>query len=108
MTTRELEKIMVKYGITIRAIPHYDRSTIDVLHKIQYPNAIEYFDPRFNRNMLRTKKENHHAGKFMITKNTDTCKMVPFFKPKYFNSIEEAIKWIVSEINSEIENRGIE
>lgn len=108
MTIKELEKIMIEYGITIRAIPHYDRSTIDIRHKAQYPNAIEYFDPRFHRNMLRTKKENCHAGEFMVVKNTDTCEIVSFFKPKYFNSIEEAIQWIVLEIDSEIKSRGIE
>lgn len=108
MTIEELEKIMIKYGIVVRAIPRYEYGTIDTQHKSQYPESIEYFDPRFNRNMLRIKKENHYAGKFMIVKNIDTCAIVPFYKPKYFDSIEEAIKWIVSEIDSETESRRIE
>lgn len=103
MNMQELERVMVEYGIVIRAIPHYDTSTIEVQHKEQYPEAVEYFDPRFNRNMLRVKKANHHGGKFIITKMTFTGGMVSFYDPKYYDSIEEAVKTLLSDIKEETE-----
>ena len=103
MTMQELERLMVEYGIVIRAIPHYHTSTIDVRHKGQYPEEVEYFDPRFNRNMLMIKEANHHGGKFMITKMTFTGGTVPFYDPKYYDSIEEAVNALLSDVKEQTE-----
>ena len=98
MNMQKLEKIMVKYGIVIHAIPFYHTSIYEVQHKDRYPEGVEYFDTRFNRNMLRVKTANHHGGKFIITKQTDTAQMVSFYKVKYFDSIEEAIDSFLFEM----------
>lgn len=103
MTMQELERLMVEYGIVIRAIPHYHTSTIDVRHKGQYPEEVEYFDPRFNRNMLKIKEANHHGGKFIITKMTFTGVTVPFYDQKYYDSIEEAVTALLSDVKEQTE-----
>lgn len=101
MTMQELEKVMVEYGIVIRAIPYYHTSTFEVRHKEKYPDAVEYFDPRFNRNMLNLKEANHHGGKFIITKQPDTVQKVSFYKPRYFDSVEDAVNAFLSDLKEE-------
>lgn len=107
MNMQELEKVMVEYGIVIRAIPYYHMSTFEVQHKDRYPEGIEYFDPRYNRNMLKVKKANHHGGKFIIAQQTDTSQMVPFYKVRYFDSIEDAVNAFLFEIREEGKQYGI-
>lgn len=98
MTMQELEKIMVEYGIVIRAIPHYNTRTVEVLHKDIYPDAVEYFDPIFNRKMLKITNINHHGGKFIITRKTDTAQKVSFYKPIYFDSVEDAMNEFLEDM----------
>ena len=101
MSMQELEKIMIEYGIVLRAIPLYHTSTYEVRHKDHYPEGVEYFDPRFKRNMLKVKKANYHGGKFIITRMTDTVQTIPFYKPRYFDSIEEAVNAFLAEMEEE-------
>ena len=97
MTMQELEQIMVEYGIVIRAIPHYQTSTFEARHKDQYPEAVEYFDVKCNRSMIKVQRPNRHGGKFLITKQADTGQMVSFHNPKYYDSIEDAVNAFLTE-----------
>lgn len=94
MNIQELEKIMIEHGVIIRAITPYHISVYEVRHKDKYPNAEEYYDERFKRNMIRVKTEhsNDVAGKFIIETMEDTSSTVKFYKPVFYNSIEEAIQ----------------
>ena len=107
MTIQELERDMVEYGIVIRAIPHYNTSTVEVRHKDIYPEGVEYFDPRFNRKMLKVTKTNHHGGKYIITKQTDTGQMVSFYNPRYFDSVEDAVNAFLADVEEERKQYGI-
>lgn len=101
MTMQELEKVMMEYGIVIRAIPYYHTSIFEVQHKEKYPDAVEYFDPRFKRNMLKVTEPNHHGGKFIITKQAHTGQEVSFYKPKYFDSVEDAVNAFLLDMKEE-------
>ena len=63
----ELEKLMVEYGVVIRAIPHEYVSRIEVRHKDKYPDGVVYYDEKAKRDMLRVTIKNSKGGKFLIT-----------------------------------------
>lgn len=91
-TISELEELMIKYGLVIRAIKPYHIEVFEVRHKDKYPDSEEYYDERFKRNMIRRKVEHGKiANKFVIQKAETTSSTVQFYKPTFFNSIEEAI-----------------
>ena len=94
MNIQELEKIMIEHGVIIRAITPFHISIYEVRHKDKYSNAEEYYDKQLKRNMIRVKTEhsNKVARKFIIETMADTSSTVKFYKPIFYNSIEDAIQ----------------
>lgn len=91
-TINELEELMIKHGLVIRAIKPYHFDVFEVRHKDKYPDSEEYYDERLKRNMIRRKVEHGEiANKFVIQKEETTNATVQFYKPTFFDSIEEAI-----------------
>ena len=91
-TIKELEELMKKHGLVIRAIKPYHIDVFEVRHKDKYPDSEKYYDERLKRNMIRRKVEHGEiANKFVIQKEETTGSTVQFYKPVFFNSIEEAI-----------------
>lgn len=92
LTINELEELMIKHGLVIRAIKPYHIDVFEVRHKDKYPDSEEYYDERLKRNMIRRKVEHGKiANKFVIQKEETTDATVKFYKPIFFDSIEEAI-----------------
>lgn len=92
LTINELEKLMTKHGLVIRAIKPYHVDVFEIRHKDKYPDSEEYYDERLKRNMIRRKVEHGEiSNKFVIEKEETTSSTVQFYKPVFFNSIEEAI-----------------
>lgn len=91
-TINELEELMIKHGLIIRAIKPYHIEIFEVRHKDKYPDSEEYYDEQLKRNMLRRKVDHgKNANKFIIQKEETKCAMVRFDKPTFFDSIEEAV-----------------
>ena len=86
-----LQRIMIKHGVSIRAIPSEVISIHEVRHIDKYPNGHIYYDEYLKRDMLRVKRIPKYAGKILIVKNCGTNETIKFSKPKYYDSIEEAI-----------------
>lgn len=91
MEINELQSIMIKHGVTIRAIPNEIVSTYEARHVDHFPEGQIYYDKHLKRGMLRVVKIPKYAGKFIMVKNCGTGGIVAFSKPKFYNSIEEAI-----------------
>lgn len=93
MTISELEKLMVKHGLVIRAVPHEHLEILEIRNKDRYPDGIvKYGGETFKRDMLYVTKSNGKlSGKFLISSNKGTGEMVKFINKPY-NSISDAIK----------------
>jgi len=88
-----LEKIMIKHGVVIRAIPYERVSVIEVRHQDRFPNGIIYYDEAYGRNMLKVIKRNSQGGKFVITTCKDQGAVIrDWGKPViFYDSIEQAL-----------------
>ena len=88
-----LEKIMIKHGIVIRAIPYESTSVVEAYHKDKFPDGIIYYDEAFGRNMLKVTKKNTQGGTFVITTCKDQSAVIRNWgKPViFYDSIEQAI-----------------
>ena len=94
MEIDELEYLMQKHGLAIRAIPLLMKSIYDKEHIDEFPNGkIEYVE-HFQRAMCVVYEPPQNAGKFMIEKVNHTYSQVNF-KNKYFDTIEDAIEYII-------------
>ena len=91
----ELEKIMKEKGLVIRAIPNEVKSIYDAYHIKDYPNGKLEYIPQFGREMCVIMQAPKNAGKFMIESISHTYSEVKFNHTKYFDSIEEAINYII-------------
>ena len=90
MTIKELEQIMVKYGVAIKAIPKKMISVYEKSHINEYPHGEVKYLEGYQREMLVVESEPKNAGKFVIVKNTGTSTNIWFVK-EFYNSIEEAV-----------------
>ena len=97
MTIKELETIMTKYGLIIRAIPEKEYSVFEPQHINKYPNGKIQF--RFGREMLVVEETPLHAGKFIIESQRNSLTAVWFKKEKFYDSIEEAVADILANIS---------
>lgn len=92
MDIKELEQIMIKNGIVLRAIPDKVVMVCEKEHIDTFPNGeIQYLD-EYKREMLVMETVPDHAGKFLIESDKNTCRNIRFGSEKYYNSIEEALK----------------
>ena len=92
MTLEQLSEIMVKYNLSIRAIPKVVREVYEEsAKKHMIGGKIEYL-PKFKRNMYVRYTTPQNAGKFMCVKNNGTLASINFSKVKGFNTIEDAVK----------------
>ena len=98
MTIKELEDVMAKYGLVIRAIPEKEYSVFEPQHIDKYPNG--KIESRFGRKMLVVEETPLHAGKFIIEIQRNSLTAVWFKKEKFYDSIEEAVADILTSINN--------
>lgn len=91
MNIKELESIMIEYGVVLRAIPKTVRGVYEKYHIDKYPNGtIEYLE-EYKREMLVVISVPKNAGKFVFECQKNTISGVQFQGNKYFDSIELAI-----------------
>lgn len=100
---KELEEIMIAHGVVLRAIPRVTISTLETSHSKDYPNGEIKYLPAYKREMLVIKRFPENGGKFLIETNQDTSSTVQFRRKRYFDSIGEAIDFILS-IGKEVSN----
>lgn len=93
---KELEEIMIAHGVVLRAIPCVTTSTLEMRHSKDYPNGEIKYLPAYKREMLVIKRFPENGGKFLIEANQDTASTVRFRGKRYFDSIGEAIDFILS------------
>ena len=93
---KELEEIMIAQGVALRAIPHVTTSVLEARHSKDYPNGEIKYLPAYKREMLVIKRFPENGGKFLIETNQDTSSTVQFRGKRYFDSIGEAIDFIVN------------
>ena len=98
MTIKELESVMAKYGLVIRAIPEKEYSVFEPQYIDKYPNG--KIESRFGREMLVVEETPLHAGKFIIESQRNSLTAVWFKKEKFYDSIEEAVADILTSINN--------
>lgn len=94
MTLKELEALMVKYGVAIRAIPEYERLVVEKRHADQFPNAEVRFLPEFNREMLVEEKRLAYGGQFVLECVRHTGSTVKFTGSRFFNSLDEVAEYL--------------
>lgn len=97
MNIEDLEKIMVDYGVVIRAIPKVCRDIIEKRHINEYPDGKIVYLEDFKREMLIIKRIPKNAGKFLLEYNQKTSNMVKFEGKKYFDSITDAIQYLLEK-----------
>lgn len=91
MTVNELETTMRKHSLVIRVIPEKVVSVYETTHKDEYPNGrIEYIS-KYKREMLVVECVPVAAGKFVVTKQSDTSGKVNFTDMTAYDTIEEAL-----------------
>lgn len=91
-----IQKIMVDYGVVIRAIPMVERFVLEVCHKDQYPEGkVVMMGKPFNREMLVFEKPLHHAGKFIVAFANNTMSTVRFDGKHYFDTIDDVIDYVI-------------
>lgn len=90
----DLAKLMIEYGLVIRAIPYEKTSIFEVQHQDDYPSSTVYYDDNYKREMIRVTEKNPKGGKFIITKTSGQGTMVNFWgKPViFYDTIEEAVQ----------------
>ena len=95
-TIKALEEIMITHGVTLRAIPRVVTSTLEAQHIKEFPKDEIKYLPAFKREMLIVKSFLENGGKFLVETNQGTDSVVRFRGKKYFDSISEAIDFILS------------
>ena len=90
LTIEELERLMVEYGIVLRAIPTTVREILEVRHKDEYPDGKVVYLEEFHRDMLVVERVPKHAGEFLMECRQGTSEMVQF-RRIFYKSIGEAI-----------------
>jgi hypothetical protein len=105
MKLTELEKLMVEYGLAIRAIPHKQPFCLEVRHRAKFPTGIKCYDARYGRIMLKGSVKNKHGGKFVVTVEHSEGAAINYWgKPNekykgkpavFYDSIEEAVAAVV-------------
>ena len=97
VTIRQLEEIMISHGAVIWAIPKEIIHILEKNHADRYPNGeIRYLD-KYKRDMLVVKETPEYAGKFIVQEERHTCSIVKFRKPVFFDSIEEAARYLMEK-----------
>lgn len=92
MDIRDLETIMVSYGVVLRAIPEKVRGIYEKRHIDKYPNGVIKYLDDFKREMLVVETIPKNAGKFIFECVPNTSSVVQFKGKKYYNSIEDAVE----------------
>lgn len=92
MDLKELEKIMIEYGVVIRAIPMTVREVYAKEHIKKYPNGEIKYLPEYKKEMLVVIRVPQSAGKFVIESAKHTMTQIQFRGIEYFDTIEDAIK----------------
>lgn len=97
MTMEQLEQLMVKHGLVIRAIPHTHTGCYEVRHRREFPNAEVFYDETRKREMIRVEHRNSQGGKFIITESHTQGTVINQWckagrkKVKFYDSIEQAV-----------------
>lgn len=95
MDIKVLENIMQEYGLVIRAIPNKIKRIYDSYHIKDFPDGkLEYVE-KFGREMCVVMEAPNHAGKFVIDCAPHTYTDVKFTNGMYFNTIEDAVNYII-------------
>lgn len=89
MTIKDLQNLMVEYGLVIRAIPPTARIVVELRHKDKYPNGHAQYLEAFKREMWVEEIENIHAGQFAVEQCRSTTATVHFSGKKFYHSLEE-------------------
>lgn len=100
MDVRDLELLMIKYGLVIRAIPNKIRNVVELCHSVQYPDGQVQYLEEYKRKMWVSYSVPEHAGEFIVTQARHTRSTVTWSRPRYFKSI--------SEIKRAIKNKELE
>lgn len=96
MDIQELEKIMVEYGVVLRPIPKIVRSVYEKKYATTTPDGVVKYMEKYKREMLVVERVPENAGKFIFECQKNTNRIVHFHGKKYFDSIEEAIQYLLS------------
>lgn len=92
LTMKELERILIQNGASIRAIPMEELAICEVRHKDQFPDAEVVYLEEYGREMLVERKVPKMAGKFVIEPNCGTSSTILFHGKQFFDSIEDAVR----------------
>lgn len=92
MNLKELETIMISYGIALRAIPREITEIYEQNHSNKYTNGEIRYLADFKREMLIVRRVPKNAGKFIAEIKVGSGSSVLFNSKKVYDSIEQAIK----------------
>ena len=97
----KIERLMIKYGVSIRAIPEVSEMIVETRHMDQYPNGKIIFLQEFGREMLIVQKHHKFGGKFVMQSKCGSQSIVRFNTDKVYGSIEEILEEL---LKLEVEN----
>ena len=96
MDFKVLERLMIKYGTVIRAVPEKISFTVEKRHINEYPEGKIEFLPEYGREMLVGYKNHKYGGKLALGFAKHTANDLPFMKWQFFDSLEDIINYLVS------------
>lgn len=85
----DFQRLMVKYGAIIRAVPEVINAIVEARHADAYPNGEVKYLEEYHREMLVIAKTSKLGGKFLLTFLKSTRSSVSFNKYEVYNSLEE-------------------
>lgn len=91
MDIRELEAVMVKYGLVIKAVPEKVTGVYEKEHADMFPDGETKYLDEYKRDMLVVESVPEHAGKFLFSQVKNTDSTVRFKGEKFYDSIEHGI-----------------
>lgn len=91
MDIKDIERVLVTYGVAIRAIPARERKVLEAYHAKDFPNGRVEYLPAYKREMLVVERVPEHAGKFTFEVVGNTVSTVTFSGNRYYDSIEGVI-----------------
>lgn len=65
-TIENLQELMIKHGVIIRAIPEYEINLLEPRYKDKYPDAEVIYDERYKRNFIRVETKLSLGKKFIV------------------------------------------
>lgn len=91
----ELESLMTRNGVAIRALPMSERIVVEKRHAEQFPNAEVKFLPEYKREMLVEERQLKHGGEFVLELVKSSRSTVKFDGKRFFKSLDDVAEYLM-------------